>query len=200
LIRLGEETAVNLQNCEKVIPVLADHAQSVLTVVRALSAGQLDDAEVGLFNAGLINVGYVTGTPYSETVAEEMIATGLLKDLGNAELRTLVAGLPVWIDGARSWDFDARGSLRAAVAEAARAVDFDYHGELQVPEYSDRPDTRFEDAISVDYVLEELVANRMLKNAFIEAADTHLDMWRNHSDVCRKFEDIQFLLTEMSGR
>jgi hypothetical protein len=73
-----------------------------------------------LFDAGLIKVGYVTGTPYSETVAEEMIATGLLKDLGNAELRNRVAELPVWIDGARSWELDSRGSLQAAVAEAAK--------------------------------------------------------------------------------
>ena len=42
LIRLAEETAANIQNCEKVIPVLADHAQSVLAVVRVLPDGHLD--------------------------------------------------------------------------------------------------------------------------------------------------------------
>ena len=200
LIRLAEETAANLQNCEKVIPVLADHAQSVLAVVRVLNDGHLSDADIESFDAGLIKVGYVTGAPYSESVAEEMIATGLLKDLGNAELRNRVAELTVWIEGARSWDLDSRGSLRAAVAEVAKAVDFKYHGKLKVPEVSDGPDTSFEDDISVDYVLEKLVANQTLKNVFIEAADTHLDMWRNHSDVCRKFEDIQSLLTEMNRR
>lgn len=58
-------------------------------------------------------------------------------------------------------------------------------------------DTRFEDDIGVNYVFEELVANRTLKNVFIEAADTHLDMWRNHYEACRKFDEIQSLLTEM---
>jgi hypothetical protein len=200
LIRLAEETATNLQNCAKVLPVLADHAQSVVTVVRVLNGGSLSEPDRASFDAGLINVGYVTGTPYSETVAQEMIATGLLKDLEEAELRNRVAELPVWIEGARSWDFDSRGSLRAAVAEAAKAIDFEYRGTFPAPAESDGPDTRFEDGISVDYVLEELVANRTLKNAFIEAADTHLDMWRNHSDVCRKFEEIQSLLTEMNRR
>lgn len=198
LIRLAEETAANLQNCEKVIPVLADHAQSVLAVVRVLNDGNLSDADIELFDAGLIKVGYVTGTPYSETVAEEMIATGLLKNLGNADLRNRVAELAVWIEGARSWDLDLRGSLRAAIAEVAKAVDFEYHGKLQVPEDSDGPATGFEDGISVNYVLEELAANRTLKNVFIEAADTHLDMWRNHRHVCQKFEEIQSSLTEIN--
>ena len=63
---------------------------------------------------------------------------------------------------------------------------------------SDVTDTSFEDDISVDYVLEILVANQTLKNVFIEAADTHLDMWRNHSVACRKFDEIQSLLTEMN--
>jgi hypothetical protein len=170
LIRLAEETAANLKNCEKVIPVLADHAQSVLAVVRVLNDGHLSDADIELFDAGLIRVGYVTGAPYSETVAEEMIATGLLKNLANAELRNRVAELAVWIEGARSWE----------------------------PENGDGPATGFEDGISVNYVLEELVANRTLKNVFIEAADTHLDMWRNHRHVCRKFEEIQSSLTKMN--
>ena len=198
LIRLAEETTANLQHCEKVIPVNADHAQSVLAVVRALNNGHLNDADIESFDAGLIKVGYVTGAPYSETVAAEMIATGLLKDLENAELRNRVAELPVWIDGARSWELDSRGSLQAAVAEAAKAVDFEYHGNLQVPEDGDGPTTAFEDGIRVQYVLEELLANRTLKNVFIEAADTHLDMWRNHRYVCRKFKEIQSSLTEMN--
>jgi hypothetical protein len=198
LNRLAEETAANLQHCDKVIPVQADHAQSVLAVVRVLNDGHLSDADIESFNAGLIRVGYVTGAPYSETVAEEMIATGLLKDLENAELRNRIAELPVWIEGAQSWDLDSRGSLQAAVAAVARAVDFEYQGNLQVPDDADGPATGFEGGISVDYVLEELVANRTLKNVFIEAADTHLDMWRNHRAVCRKFEEIQSSLTEIN--
>ena len=199
LIRLVEETAANLQHCAKVIPVNADHAQSVLAVVRVLSDGHLNDADIELFEAGLIKVGYVTGAPYSDTVAAEMIATGLLKDLEDAELRHRVAELPVWINGARSWDLDSRGSLRAAVAAVAGAVDFEYHGTLQVPEVSDGPATVFEDGISVNYVLAELVANRTLKNVFTEAADTHLDIWRSHKDVCGRFEDIQSSLNEIGS-
>jgi len=200
LIRLAEETAANLHACELVVPILADHARSVVAVVRALNDGHLSDANIGSFDAGLIRVGYVTGAPYSETVAEEMIATGLLKDLKNTELRNRVAILPVRIDGARNWGTDPLGSLRAAVTEVAKAVDFEYHGELPEPKDIDVPDTSFEDGISVDYLLEELIANQTLKNVFIEAADTHLDMWRIHKDVCRKFQEIQSSLTEMNRR
>ena len=53
LIRLAEETATNRQNCEKVLPVLADHAQSVVAVVRALSDGYLSDTDREAFDAGL---------------------------------------------------------------------------------------------------------------------------------------------------
>jgi hypothetical protein len=198
LIRLAEETAANLRACELVLPVHADLARWTLAVVRALNDGYLNDANIESFDAGLIRVGYVTGAPYSETVAEEMIATGLLKDLENAELRNRVAALPVFIEGARSWSSDTRGSLRAAVAEVAKAVDFEYHGELPRPEDSAVLATDFEDGISVDYVLEELTANQTLKNVFIEAADTHLDMWRNHWEVCQRFEEIQASLAKMN--
>ena len=198
LIRLAEETAANLHYCEKVVPVNADHARSVLAVVRALNDGHLNDADTASFDAGLIRVGYVTGAPYSATVAEEMIANGLLKDLEDVELRNRIAELPVWIQGARSWDADSRGSIKAAVAEVANAVDFEYHGELTAPDDVDGPATGFEEGIRVKYVLEELAANRTLKNVFIEAADTHLDMWRNHREVCRRFEQIQSLLTEIN--
>jgi hypothetical protein len=169
-----------------------------VVVVRALNDGHLSDANIESFDAGLIRVGYVTGAPYSETVADEMIATGLLKDLTNTELRNRLATLPVRVAGARNWNTDPLGSLRAAVTEVAKAVDFEYHGELPEPREMDVPDIRFEDGISVDYVLEDLIANQMLKNVFIEAADTHLDMWRNHRDVCRTFEEIQSSLTEMN--
>ena len=198
LVRLAEETAANLRACELVIPINAEHTRAVLAVVQALNEGHVSDANVELFEAGLIRVGYVTGTPYSETVAAEMIATGLLKDLENAELRNRIAALPVFIEGARRWETDPRGSLQAAITEVASAVDFEYHGELTAPDDNDGPATGFEEGIRVNYVFEELVANRTLKNVFIEAADTHLDMWRNHRGICRRFEEIQSLLTEMS--
>jgi hypothetical protein len=197
LIRLAEETAANLEMCELLLPIHADHARSVVSVVRALNDGHLSDADAESFDAGLIRVGYVTGSPYSETVAAEMISTGLLKELDNAELRSRIARLPVWIEGARSWDDDPRGALQAAVAEVAKAVELEFHGELPEPRDIDVPDTSFEDGVSVNYVLEELLANKTLKNVYIEAADTHLDMWRNHRDVCRRFEDIQSSLTEL---
>jgi hypothetical protein len=199
LIRLAEETATNLRFCEIVIPVYADHARWVLAVVRALNDGYLSDANVESFDAGLIGVGYISGAPYSMTVTEEMIATGLLKDLENAELRNRIAELPLWIAGARDWIADTRGSLRVAVAEVNKAVGFEYHGELPALDDSDVRDTVFfEDGISVVYVLEELVANQTLKNVFIEAADTHLDMLRHNKDLCQRFEEIQFSLTEIN--
>ena len=196
LDRLVEETAANLRACDLVVPILTDHARSAVAVVRALNDRHLADADISSFDAGLIRIGYVTGAPYSETVAQEMIATGLLKQLENTGLRNRIAELPVWIEGARKWDSDPLGSLRAAVTEVARAVEFRYQGELPEPRDIDVPDTSFEEGISVNYALEDLFANRTLKNVFIEAADTHLDMWRNHRDVCRKFEEIQALLIE----
>ena len=196
LIRLAEETAANLRVCEGAVPIRADHALWVLAVIRALNDGHLSDANIESFDAGLIRVGFVANARYLATVAEEMIATGLLKDLENADLRKRIAALSVEIEVASSWVADTRGSLGAAVAEVAKAVDFEYHGELPALEDSDVWDTGFEDGISVAYVFEELVANRTLKNVFIEAADTHLDMWYSHRDLCRKFEEIQSSLSE----
>jgi hypothetical protein len=198
LMRLAEETATNLDACEIAVPASAEHARWVLAVVRALNDGHLSAENIEPFDAGLIRVGYILGTPYSVTVAEEMIATGLLKDLDHAELRNHIVALTVWIEGARSLVDDTRGSLKAAVAEVAKAVDFEYHGKFPALEDRDGFDTRFEDGISVMYVFEELVANRTLNNVLIEAADTHLDMWYHHRDLCRRFEEIRSSLAEMN--
>lgn len=198
LIRLADETAANLRACEVAVPVSTEHTRWVLAVVRALNDGHLPDENVESFDAGLIRVGYILGTPYSVTVAEEMIATGLLKDLEKAELRNQIVAQTVMIEGARSLADDTRGSLKAAVTEVAKAVDFEYHGEFPALTDRDGFNTHFEDGISVVYVLEELVANRILKNVLIEAADTHLDMWYHHRDLCRGFEEIQASLTEMN--
>jgi hypothetical protein len=195
LIRLAEETAANLNVCERVVPRFADHARWVLAVVRVLNEGHLGEADSESFDAGLVRAGYIQGAPYSVTVAEEMIATGLLKDLDDAELRNRIAELPVWVEDARGWLDDTRGSLRMAVAEVAAAVEFQYHGQLPAIEDSAVEDLNFEDGIGVEYEFDELVANATLKNVFIEAADTHLDMWIHHRELCRRFAEIQFSLT-----
>ncbi len=122
LIRLAEETAANLNVCESAVRIRADHALWMQAVVRALNGGQLRDADTESFNAGLIRVGYIADARYSATVAEEMIATGLLKDLENADLRKRIAALPVEIEVASSWVADTRGSIGAAVAEVTKIV------------------------------------------------------------------------------
>jgi len=198
LVRLAEETAANLSACDRALPISADHARWVLAVVRALNDGHLNDANIESFDAGLIRVGYIQGAPYSVTVTEEMIATGLLKDLQNVELRNRIAALPVWIVDARGWAADTRGSLKAAVAEVAKTVKFQYNGKLPSVEDNDVEGNVFEDGISVEYVFEELVANQTLKNVFIEAADTHLDMTFYNRYLCKRFEEIQSSLTEMN--
>ena len=200
LVRLTEETIANLSVCENSVPRIADHARWVMAVVRALNDGHLNQANVESFESGLIRVGYIQGAPYSVTVAEEMIATGLLKDLKSAELRNRVAALPVWIEDTRTWGDDTRGSIKAAVVEVSKAVDFEYHGKLPVIEDIDIRDHGFEDGIGVVYDLEQLAANRTLKNVVIEAADSHLDMWLHHRVLCQRFDEIQSSLAEINLR
>lgn len=200
LVRLTEETIANLSVCENSVPRIADHARWVMAVVRALNDGHLNQANVESFESGLIRVGYIQGAPYSVTVAEEMIATGLLKDLKSAELRNRVAALPVWIEDTRTWGGDTRGSIKAAVVEVSKAVDFEYHGKLPVIEDIDIRDHGFEDGIGVVYDLEQLAANRTLKNVVIEAADSHLDMWLHHRVLCQRFDEIQSSLAEINLR
>jgi hypothetical protein len=197
LIRLAEETASNLAVCERVVPRFAANAQWVLTVVQALNQGKLDEADIENFDTGLIRVGYIQGAPYSVTVAEEMIATGLLKDLDDDELRHRVAELPVWIEDARGWLDDTRGSLRMAVAEVVKVVEFGYHGQIPAFDNNEFEDIDFEEGISVKYEIDALVANPTLKNVLIEAADTHVDMWVHHRVLCTRFDEIQSSLAKI---
>jgi hypothetical protein len=78
LIRLADETAANLRVCELVLPLYADHARWVLAVVRTLNDGQLSNADIESFDAGLIRVGYVTGAPYSDHSSEVSTRPGSL--------------------------------------------------------------------------------------------------------------------------
>jgi hypothetical protein len=191
LTRLGEETAANLGICQRVVPRFADNARWVMALVKSLNDGVLAEADVASFEAGLIRVGYIQGSPYSVTVAEEMIATGLLKELDDANLRDRIGEMPVWVEDARAWHYDTRGSLRMAVAEVASAVTFGYQDQWPALDNEEFVEPNFEEGISVDYVFDDLVANNTLKNLLLEAADTHVDMWVHHRVLCERFGELK---------
>ena len=173
------------------MPRFADNARWVMALVKSLNDASLEEADIEAFEAGLIRVGYIQGSPYSVTVAEEMIATGLLKELDDADLRDRIGEMPVWVEDARAWHYDTRGSLRMAVAEVAAAVKFGYRGQWPVLDDEEFVEPDFEAGITVDYDFDELVANTTLKNLLLEAADTHVDMWTHHRVLCERFGELK---------
>ena len=79
LVRLKDETKVNLRFCEAAVPASVRQVRMTQVVMDSLQAGHLLESDRSQFEAGLVKLGWLAYPPYQSTVAEEMISTGLLK-------------------------------------------------------------------------------------------------------------------------
>ena len=198
LSRLGQETGTNLQLCARDLPAHAGLASALHMVLGSLGAGRLDEADAGQFGEGLAKIEFNPQPLYLTTVAEEMIATGLLKNLHSAELRANIAELPGRLFTLRQGVANGSDRLRAAADELNRTVEYSYAGPTNLEAF--REFAAFEKGITVDYEFEELANNRYLKNLLIEVTDIHTDRYRANRDLCDIFEQIGEHLTESNSR
>ena len=128
-----------------------------------------------------------------------MIATGLLRELANSQLRISVAGLPRLVQRVVNDYSDQRQALNITMNELARRVEFHYQGSFYVETVVPRasgPIAVFEGAIDVNYDFDALVGDAYFRNLLIETADTFGDLYAIQRNLCDATEEIAALLEE----
>ncbi len=196
LMRLKEETQTNLRECEQAVPFRAGLARKVQLVLESLQSGSLREIEIGDFDYGLTHIGFLPRNPYLSSVAEEMIATGLLKELADMDLQTNISSAQVQIDVFRRTIETQSRFLQPILDELARVVEYSYTGTSDLDELRTVAGGVFEGGIEVTYDFASLANNRYLRNLLVEATDGHIDLYVMDYYICDTIGEIDRHLTE----
>jgi hypothetical protein len=198
LIRLKEETQTNIRNCEIAIPLFLRLARSMQLVLTSIQSGRLREGDIDEFEYGLTHIGFLPGRPYLTSVADEMIATGLLKELNIAGLHTNIASAQIQSVQYRQNVATQSRFLQPIVHELARNVEYKYVGEIGLDDLRNAETMgAFEDGIEVTYDFESLVNNRYLANLLVETADGYIDLYRMNYEFCARIDEINDALTKL---
>lgn len=175
LERLLDETRENLAMCARLEPILDDNIGAVLHVFRSLQAGDLIDGDRRRFEQGMIMVDVVPDIHLHTSVAREMLATGLLKEVSSPALRGAIARLPTLEEQTRALLTYWRTPVIELSSELTELVEFGYsETAFETSRQSGWQDI-LEHEMTVTYDFQELAANRRLRNLFFEAVDVHSD-------------------------
>ena len=190
LTRLMEETEINRRLCddgtERGSALVANGA---LTVLKVLNAERLTDADSEEFNWGLATVGFNPRPPFFSTVAEEMISTGLLKNIDDQRIRQSIAAMVTAHNQIDELYSNWNTNLQAAADELNRTIEIRYTGATVLSEL--QPVAGFEQGIETHYDFQALLQNTYLKNLLIEATDVHIDRHLVYADMCSILAEIE---------
>ena len=177
--------------CANGLRRLVRRVLAIQTVHKALQLGRLVNAEVELFNEGLVNMGNFWNVTISTSATNEMISTGLLREMDNPDLRAAIGKVPDEFQ--RLSDFTAIFRLENGVLidELAGIVTYTYTGEYLPADQIDKFNTDFERNVEVSYDFESLSSNQRLMNLVLEAVDSHRDTWAINRSICSLFREIE---------
>jgi hypothetical protein len=197
LVRLKEETTINLERCARAVPAALRKTDSGLFILNALQTRRLEPGDVEQFESALTRLSGLRMPGYVSTVADEMIATGLLRELRDPELRTAVAGLPGRFERTQN-DYAEKGqALERAFDELNRRVEFRYQGSLDVQTIREKSRNRpFEANMTVKYDFDALTGDPYFVNLMIEAADSFGDLYDAQQLFCDATEEVSALLED----
>jgi len=199
LVRLKDETKVNLRFCEAAVPASVRQVRMTQVVMDSLQAGHLLESDRSQFEAGLVKLGWLAYPPYQSTVAEEMISTGLLKELDQAELRSNIARIPGSVAASERQFFTQRALVVEPRAALMKLTEFHFDGSIDdsMAAKIERADsTMFEDAIGVSYDFNDLASSSYVKNLAIKAAGNQVHNFGTNQRLCQFFEEINAQLTD----
>lgn len=199
LVRLKDETQVNLRFCSVAVPMSMRQVRLAQVVMESLHAGRLPESDRSQFETGLVKLGWLAYPPYQSTVAEEMISTGLLKELDQAELRSNIAQIPRSVESSERAFQTQRDSREKPRAELRKLVHYRYEGSFDASMASESEragSSAFEDAIGVSYNFDNLASSSLLKNLVIVAANMQVENFGTNQRICRFFEEINAQLAD----
>ena len=191
LQRLIEETEENAERCEMFTELLKPIALSVQHVYNSLNAGEIIDGDEDKFVRGLVSFDVVPDVRMLTSVANEMISTGLLKELDDSGLRGAIARLPLLDDEARYLLPYWRTPIIELSSEMTKFADYYYDGEIPSLDRRESFTDSTESSMLVDYDFDVLASNRKLKNLFFSAVDVHSDLWFGLRERCILVDEIK---------
>ncbi len=190
LERLAEETGHNRETCDYSLPLLEDSATSVRHVYESLVRNAIVADDRQRFERGLVVFSVVPDIRMQTTVAQEMIATGLLKELDDPALRQQLPNLITLDQQAHEQLVYFREGIISLQNRIMTLADYRFAGDIpSLDALVDGP--WLEDAMRVDYDLDHLAADRLLVNLFFEAVDIHADTWLGLEERCRVIAAIE---------
>ena len=195
LVRLREETANNLERCARAVPAALRKTDSGLFILNVLQTRRLEPGDVERFESALARFSGLRMPGYVSTVADEMIATGLLRELRDPELRTAVAGLLGRFERTQN-DYAEKGrALEKTFDELNKRVEFRYQGSLDVRAVREISTSRpFESNMAVKYDFYALAGDAYFINLMIESADSFGDLYDAQEAFCDATEEVSALL------
>jgi hypothetical protein len=199
LARLKDEIRANLRFCETVSAYSLRQVRAVQTVLNSLQSGHLRESDRAQFEAGLVKIGWIAMPPYFSTVAEEMISTGLLKELDQAELRSVIARIPGSVASTNGRFTRQLEILDVARAELRKSVEFRFNGSIDdslAAKVESGSSTAFVDSIGVTYDFDTLANTIYLKNMAIDAASNQVENFAANQRLCQLFEDVDSQLND----
>jgi hypothetical protein len=191
MVRLMEETEENIERCGIYAELLKTNALSVQHVFRSLIAGEIYNDDHAAFEQGLINFDVVPDVRMLTSVANEMISTGLLKELDDSKLRGSIARLPALDSESRDLLPYWRTPIIELSSEMDSLVDFYYEGDVPSLDRDNPLSDSTESSMRVNYDFDRLASNQRIRNSFFEAVDVHADVWFGFRDRCNVVKDIK---------
>jgi hypothetical protein len=112
LLRLAEEITANIALCEWQIPNAAGRTRTMEHVFLVLDRGTLPDKDREMFERGLLGASSLPPFEMLTTAVDELISTGLLKEVSDQELRRLITTIYQMQNSAEASYQSRRESIR----------------------------------------------------------------------------------------
>ena len=196
LVRLSEETKENQQQCERIGRLYPFITSSVQHVFMSLDAGEILNDDIRKFENGLKASKWLPAFPWSTTVPGELIATGLLKELEDSELRDLIAQVPGRTEYVKLMLTFGREAILQLAIESNSYLNLSYDGPTIDSDDIQGLANPIQDNLTVDYDFEILIANTRLKNLFYDVVDAQYDVYGLYQQQCENFDRIQVRLVQ----
>ncbi len=210
LSRLAEETAYNVDWCARSEPRYRRDVSDAEVVFQSLRSVHIDPENLVAFERGLASASGLPPFRLRMSVVDEMISTGMLRQIGNVVLREAISeihALQIFADGTYP---SRREAIRDLSDELFDHVDVDttmidpqgatVRAESALESASGTLTERsLEGGTRVDYDFAALAGDRRLVNLFYNALDSRADQVTSVSGLCETARAIDALLTKVSA-
>ena len=210
LSRLAEETNKNVDWCARFEPRFSRDAADAEIVFQSLKSGRLQSEDRVAFERGLAGASGLPPFRMRLSVIDEMISTGIVRQIDHEELRTLIAE----IHSIQNFADSVYPSRREAIRDLTNGL-FDYVDIETTRIDPQGPDVRVESSLEsargtiiersleggtrISYDFDSLASNRRLINLFYNSLDSRVDQLSSVRNLCETNEKIGLLLRVMAS-